>query len=385
MKKIQHVFIIGSKGIPAQYGGFETFVEQLTKYNMGGVQYHVACISDKNGSYIYHDAECVQIKVPNIGPAKAVYYDCAAMQYFIRYCNVHKEVEQPIFYILACRIGPFIKGFKKQIQSLKGLLYVNPDGHEWKRKKWSWPIRRYWKISEKKMIQHSDYVICDSKEIEKYIQKEYSIYQPKTKFIPYGAEDMLLSDQKKLDDWLDKWKLARNEYYILVGRFVQENNFEIIIREFMSSNTRRKLVIITGNNSKLKKKICKATLCQQDPRIVFAGTVYDPELLCAIRKQAYASFHGHEVGGTNPSLLEGMCCTKVNLVLDVAFNREVATDGALYWSKEMGNLSTLIMQVDKMHEEEIFSIHKKAVTRITSCYNWRLIEQSYRNLFLKEN
>ena len=196
---------------------------------------------------------------------------------------------------------------------------------------------------------------------------------------------MLLSDQKKLDDWLDKWKLARNEYYILVGRFVQENNFEIIIREFMSSNTRRKLVIITGNNSKLKKKICKATLCQQDPRIVFAGTVYDPELLCAIRKQAYASIHGHEVGGTNPSLLEGMCCTKVNLVLDVAFNREVAADGALYWSKEMGNLSTLIMQVDKLHEEEIFSIHKKAVARIISCYNWRLIEQSYRDFFLKEN
>ena len=75
----------------------------------------------------------------------------------------------------------------------------------------------------------------------------------------------------------------------------------------------------------------------------------------------------------------------MNLVLDVAFNREVATDGALYWSKEMGNLSTLIMQVDKLHEEEIFSIHKKAVARITSCYNWRLIEQSYRDFFLKEN
>lgn len=385
MKTAQHVFIIGSKGIPAQYGGFETFVEQLTKYNKGGIQYHVACISDRNGSYIYHDAECVRIKVPDIGPARAVYYDCAAMRYFIRYCKEHKEVERPIFYVLACRIGPFIKEFKRQIQALNGQLYVNPDGQEWKRKKWNRLIRAYWKISERKMIRHADHVICDSKEIEKYIRQEYAAFQPETGFIPYGAEKTPLLAPQKIEQWLDKWKLKPNEYYLLVGRFVPENNFETIIREFMSADTQRKLVIITGNNSRLKKKIGKATSYQRDPRILFVGTVYDPDLLCAIRERAYASFHGHEVGGTNPSLLEGLCCTRVNLILDVAFNREVAADGALYWSKEAGNLSALIRQAEKMREEEISAIQKRAVERILSCYNWKRIEQAYRTFFLREN
>ncbi|WP_142357686.1 DUF1972 domain-containing protein, partial [Streptococcus pneumoniae] len=96
--------------------------------------------------------------------------------------------EAPIFYILACRIGPFISGLKKKIRAIGGRLLVNPDGHEWLRAKWSLPVRKYWKFSEQLMVKHADLLVCDSKNIEKYIQEDYKQYQPKTTYIAYGTD-----------------------------------------------------------------------------------------------------------------------------------------------------------------------------------------------------
>ena len=152
----QHVFIIGSKGIPAAYGGFETFVEKLTAHRVSEkLCYHVACMGKRKNDYEHNGAHCFTVKVPNIGSAKAVYYDIAALGSCIRYCRSSSEIKHPVFYVLACRIGPFIGYFKKQIENLGGVLYVNPDGHEWLRRKWSPSIRKYWKLSEKLMVKHA--------------------------------------------------------------------------------------------------------------------------------------------------------------------------------------------------------------------------------------
>lgn len=377
----QHVFIIGSKGIPARYGGFETFVEKLTKYAGKEIRYHVACLSQKSGNYMYHDARCVEIKVPDIGAAKAIYYDCAALETFISYCKKHREIKKPIFYVLACRIGFFIKRYKKLIENIGGVLYINPDGHEWKRGKWSKPVQWYWKISEHMMIKQADHIICDSRVIEKYIHEEYNCFHPVTSYIAYGAEKETACDKEQLAQWLAEKALLPLQYYILVGRFVPENNFEVIIKEFMSSRSRRKLLIVTGKNDRLKKRICRRTCCEKDSRIVFSEAVYEQSLLCGLRENAYGSFHGHEVGGTNPSLLEGMLCTKLNLVLDVAFNREVGAEAVLYWNKEPGNLSRMISRVDEFTIEERNVFGKSAVQRIQNIYNWKKIEKEYRGLF----
>lgn len=379
----QHIFVIGSKGIPASYGGFETFVEQMVRHNSGNIMYHVACMATEKETFYYQGAECVKMKVPSIGAAKAVYYDCQALSCFIRYCKKHKEIKRSVFCVLACRIGPFIPFYKAQIKKLGGVLIVNPDGQEWKRRKWNKLIRWYWKFSEKGMIKNADKVVCDSREIEKYILKEYASFAPDTSFIPYGAQKITLTDQGKLENWLKKNKLQRKEYSILVGRFVPENNFDIIIREYMRSNTSRKLIVITDHNKKLKKKIQKATFCEKDDRILFPGAVYDTELLCAIRENAYLSFHGHEVGGTNPSLLEGLCCTELNLILDVPFNREVAEDGALYWNKQAGNLARLIDDAESMDAQSRQLLHEKAKDRIHDVYNWEMVEKSYRKIFME--
>lgn len=382
---MRHVFIVGSKGIPGSYGGYETFVDKLTEYHQDNteIKYHVACKGTEEKEFEYHNARCFTVKVPNIGPAQAIYYDVAALNRCCDYIEKN-QIPKPIVYILACRIGPFAAHFQKRIHKLGGVVYVNPDGHEWKRAKWSAPIRAYWKISEKMMVKHADLLVCDSKNIEKYIQEDYCACHPNTTFIAYGAETRksnLADDDEKLLGWYAEHGLKAREYYLVVGRFVPENNYETMIREFMKSHSGKDFAIITNVNDKFLEELETKLHYRSDARIKFVGTVYDQELLMKIRENAYGYFHGHEVGGTNPSLLEALGSTELNLLLDVGFNREVAEEAALYWTKKDGNLARLIESADAMNEEEIHALGVKAKKRIADAYSWEYITNEYHNLF----
>lgn len=384
---MKHCFIIGSKGIPAHYGGLETFVEKLTQYKSSNkICYHVARIGTQDFQYEYNGAKCFNLSVPNIGPAKAVYYDLKALQWCINYCKAHPAIKRPIFYVLACRIGPFIRFFKKQIQKLGGVLYVNPDGHEWMRQKWCFPVRIYWKCSERLMVKQADLLICDSKSIEMYIRSTYAEYMPHTMFIAYGADlqaSRLLDDDQKFLNWCQEKGIRKKEYYLVVGRFVPENSFEVMIREFMASKTRRDLCIITTVNNKFLAELEKKLHFKKDERIKFVGSVYDQELLKKIRENAYAYLHGHTVGGTNPSLIEAMSSTQLNLLFNVRFNREVGANCALYWDKTPGNLAALIERADQMAEDERNKFRKLAKKRVADHYTWEKICEKYETLFLK--
>lgn len=386
---MQNVFIIGSKGIPASYGGYETFVDKLTEYHQTNdkIKYHVACAVDDNkevGEFIYHNAQCFKIKKKKIGPAQAIVYDIDALKYTVNYIKKN-NIDKAVVYILACRIGPFFKRYVKQIHSLGGKVYVNPDGHEWKRAKWSAPVKMYWKLSERLMVKHSDLLICDSKNIEKYIHESYEKYNPQTVFIAYGAEtgkSSLSDDDAKLLEWYRSNGLSKKEYYLVVGRFVPENNYETMISEFMKSKTNKNFALITNVSEKFLLELKRKTQFEKDGRIKFVGTVYDQELLMKIRENAYGYFHGHEVGGTNPSLLEALSSIDLNLLLDVGFNREVAEDSALYWNKDNNSLALLINKVDNMPEKEIAEYALKAKKRIAENYSWELICNLYENLFI---
>ncbi|NRG30261.1 glycosyltransferase, partial [Bacillus circulans] len=179
----------------------------------------------------------------------------------------------------------------------------------------------------------------------KNIINNYKKYNPKTVFIPYGAdiEKSSIEDTEFLNKWYSKNSISVNNYYLIVGRFVPENNYELMIREFMMSNTKKDLVIITNiQQNEFYNQLKTKTNFDKDNRIKFVGTLYDSNLLKRVRENAYAYLHGHEVGGTNPSLLEAMAATKINVLLDVIFNSEVGMDGALYFSKKNGSLSKLI-------------------------------------------
>ena len=404
--EVQHVFLVGAKSLGA-YGGYETFINKLTEYHQNNpkIKYHVACKANGDGSmnpyktdgaeiineqeFVYHNAHCFRVKIPEkMGPAQAIYYDVRALR---ECCNIIRRdhIKHPIVYIMACRIGPFMKRFYHEIHKLGGKVYLNPDGHEWMRAKWSRPIRQYWKASEQMMVKWSDLVICDSKTIEHYIHDCYDGKgikgrNPKTTFIAYGAEtrkSKLADNDRKLLDWYYQKGLKPFGYYLVVGRFVPENNYETMIREFMLSHSKRNFAIITNVNEKFLDELEKKLHFKQDKRIKFVGTVYDQELLMKIRENAYGYFHGHEVGGTNPSLLEALGSTDLNLLLNVGFNKEVAEDAAVYWKKEKGNLAALIDKMDKVSPEMRAEYGKKAKQRVRDAYSWQYICDRYEEEF----
>lgn len=385
---MKHVFIIGSKGIPAKYGGYETFVENLTRYQQNQeIKYHVACIGVDSKEFKHNNAHCFNIKVPNIGSAKAIYYDVKAFKYCLKYIK-KKKLSNTIIYVLTCRIGPFYKNLVNKAHKLGCKVFLNPDGHEWLRAKWPAPVRKYRKYSENKMVKYSDLIICDSINIESYINDTYKNYNPKTTYIAYGADvkkSILKDEDPKLLERYKKFKINSNEYYLSVGRFVPENNFEIMIREFMKSNSKRDFVLVTNvEENKLFKTLKDKYHFDKDPRIKFVGTVYDSELLKKIRENAYAYIHGHSVGGTNPSLLEALASTDLNLLFNVGFNKEVGVDSCLYFSNEEGSLLNLINLCDTLSLNEIYQFGSLARRQIKDRYSWKFIATRYEETFENE-
>lgn len=381
---MQHVFIIGSRGLPAQYGGFETFVDQLVSHQVSpDIQYHVACLSNDQAyqHFDYKGVDCFTIKAPKLGPARVIAYDMMAINYALKLIK-KQGIEQPIFYVLGNTIGAFVAPFARKIHKLGGRFYINPDGLEWKRAKWAKPIQAYLKYSEKIMTRHADLVISDNPGIESYIKEAYP--WSKTTYIAYGTDlssTSLNSQDNKVREFYHKWQTQEKNYYLILGRFVPENNYETAIREFMASSTKRDLVIICNQEGNPYFEELRArTGFDQDPRVKFVGTVYDQDLLKYIRKEAFAYIHGHEVGGTNPGLLEALAQTDLNLVLGVSFNQTVAKDSAQYWTKETGNLAHLINQVDPL--EDVSEWGQRAKANMKQNFTWGKIVGEYEELFL---
>ena len=386
---MKDVFIVGSKGIPANYGGFETFVDNLvTRQVNPKIKYHVSCMTfDKSvKQYDYNGAECQEIYVPNIGGAKAILYDLRSLDWALDTIK-ERNLTDGIVYILACRIGPFLHKYIKKFHNHGFKVWVNPDGHEWKRAKWSAPVRKYWKVSEKLMVKNADFLICDSKSIEEYIHEDYRKYNPQTTFIAYGADitpSTLKQDDKKVVDWFNKHDVKLNEYFLIVGRFVPENNYETMIKEFMKSKVNKDLVIITNvEKNAFYNSLKEETHFENDKRIKFVGTVYDAELLKFIRENALGYLHGHSVGGTNPSLLEALGSTKINLLYNVGFNKEVGEDSSLYWSLEDGNLANKLNEVEEISTEKEENFGKLAKQQIIDNYSWEKIVNDYEEQFMR--
>ena len=383
-KEIQHVYLVGAKSLGA-YGGYETFVYKLTEYhqNKENIKYHVACKANGDGcmdeskfegvtkindhEFEFHNAHCFKIDVPQIGSAQAIYYDVAALKACCEHIKKN-HIPHPIVYIMACRIGPFAGHFYREIHKLGGTVFLNPDGH----------------------VKYCDLAICDSVNIEKYIHECYDGKgiegrNPKTTFIAYGADltlSKLADDDEKLVSWYKEKGLTKKNYYLVVGRFVPENSFEVMIREFMRSKSQKDFAIITNVNDKFLNELEEKLHFKSDKRIKFVGTVYDQELLKKIRENAYAYFHGHTVGGTNPSLIEALGSTDLNLLVDVGFNKEVAEDCALYWSRKPGSLAKLIDKADQMSADEIAEMGLRAKKRVAEEYTWDKICGQYENVFV---
>lgn len=384
---MKNIIIIGARGFKSNYGGWETFVTNLiANYNDKKVKFHVPELSyDKKMNkkvIVKENVNCPQVYSPKLGFVTMFIYAIFALKQMKKYIKKN-DLENVVIYILGCRVGPFYHALIHNLKKQGIKFYLNPDGLEWMRDKWAWWVKECFKISEYFMVKYSNFIVCDSKAIKNYIDNKYKKFHKTTYFIPYGA--YLKQKECKTDivkELYQKYQIKENNYYLIVGRFVPENNYETMIKEFMSSSTKKDLVIISNvEENKFYKTLKEKTNFENDKRIKFIGSVYDKDSLIYFRKNAYAYIHGHSAGGTNPSLLEALATTKLNILFHAVYNVEVGMMSCLYFSKRENDLKSIIEKCEKFDKKTIEKYGKLAIERIKKEYTWKLIVEEYKKIW----
>jgi len=338
------IAILGSRGIPAAYGGFETIVETLSRgLCRKGFTVFVSCESRGFAISSYEGVGILRVPILSLfRPFSEVLYDALSLLFASFFCD--------IVYILG--YGSSFFYFIPKL--LRRTLIVNPDGLEWKRRKFGRLSRSLLKVAEAVAVRSASHVAADSEEIRKYLALKY---RRRVEFLPYGVARPQISASSSLD-------LAPDSYCLIVARLEPENNIDLMIQEFSRSKTSRQLVIV-GDSASAAYKHRLIELA--DYRVKFLGAIYDKVLLDSIRAHSLIYLHGHEVGGTNPSLLESLASGNAVVALDVPFNREVGGSACLYFSKQEGSLADIL---DWLHSNpaEIRRLKLMAFNRYQSAY-----------------
>ena len=399
----RHIYLTGARSI-GQYGGYESFVYELIRHGdlAETLSYHVTCLAGGSGGmdigklpgavmtgkgeFSWQGVHGMLIGVPlAAGGFRTVLYTVKALEKVCGHIR-KKRIKDPVVLLMGARLGLLQKVYVRRIHFLGGSVIQMADGHEDRREKWSYPLQRYLKHAERMAVSSADLVLCDSREIERYIREEYRKYQPLTAYIPFGTDGPEIlsgAERDEFDRWLAAHLLREKQYYTVVGRLVPENNFETILREFMKCETDNDLVILTTNDRKRIGELEKKTGFRCDKRIHILPPVYDRRLLAAIRAGSLGYIHGHSVGGTNPSLVEAMGLNGICLVYDVPFNRETAGDTALYWTKEPGILSESLASLESSGDNRRAELAASSMERARKKYSWNSICREYEELFLR--
>lgn len=378
----RNIFVIGSQGYNKNYGGWETFVKNFADfYNKKKANIYVSEITfNKNDKeYKKNNINCLPVYTKKMGSATMMLYSIKSLYYVKKYIK-ENNLQNCLIYILGLKLGPFLHLERRYFLKNNIKIYVNPDGLEWKRSKWSKPIKKYFLYAEKTMLKNCDGIICDSMGIKTYLEDTYPKNIVPKYFIAYGTKKVNLDgvDEKKI---LREYKLKKNNYCLVVGRCVPENNFELIIKEYMKSKINKELVIISNiTGSKYYDELKNITDCDNDERIRILPGIYDEEKLSVIRKNAFLYLHGHSVGGTNPSLLEALSLTDLNVLYDVNFNHLVGMSSCLYFNDRKDSLKKILNKEDELKkmQKEKGILAKK---RITDEYTWEYILSKYEYIF----
>ncbi len=378
---MKNVFIVGSRGYHANYGGWETFVSNLVdNYHDNDTNFFISMYTSDSTLKEYKASPNIKVTpiyVKNIGSATMFFYSIKAFQYYLDYIKKH-HIEGAIIYVLGLKLFHYLSWKKKTIQKLGIKILVNPDGLEHLRSKWSYPIKKFFLLSERLMLHNCDLIVCDGLGIQRYIKEKYPKLKKKTVYIAYGAN---VPNLKGIDEEaiLKEYQLKKNNYCLMVGRCVPENNYELVIQDFMNSQINKNLVIITNlSSSHYYEELIKKTRCTQDKRIHFIDGVYDQTKLAVIRKNAYLYIHGHSVGGTNPSLIEALSLTDLNILYDVCFNHDIGGDTCLYF-KEKGSL-TEVLSNQKLLTDSRKQLGPQAKQLVAENFTWQKICEQYKEI-----
>lgn len=377
---MKHIFILGSRGYHVNYGGWETFVTNLVdNYNDSNTKFYISKItnSDEEITKVNNNISIIPIKVNNQGSFNMFLYSVKSIDFVIKYIK-ENNIKDAYIYILGLKSLNYLSIKRNALKKLGATIIVNPDGLEWMRSKWGNIAKTFFKVSERMMLKASDIIVCDSLGIKDYIKDKYPKLTNKLKYIAYGSNTISFKDDE--NKILKEYDLVKNNYCLMVGRCVPENNYELVINAFMQSNIDKDLVIISNlDSSNYYNELITKTNCLSDSRIHFINGVYDQEKLGVIRKKAYLYIHGHSVGGTNPSLIEALSLTDLNILYDVSFNRYAGEDACLYF-KDSHSLTKLLNDTNYLDSVKA-RLGKEAKLIVNNNYTWDIIINKYKEIF----
>jgi len=360
LDKQKKIAILGTRGIPNNYGGFE----QLAQYLSLGLSqrgYDVTVYNPHDHEYkepLYHSVKIVKKLDPHkiLGSASQFVYDYFCLRDAIRR---HFDV--------VIELGYGSSALSLLICSTKKIKVItNMDGMEWQRQKWNLVVQRLTRWFEKVAVNKSDILVSDSKEIQKYYLNNYS--KPST-FIPYGADPVSTID----DSHLEKFQLTNRNYHLIICRLERENNIETIINGVLKSNNVSPLVIVGNHQVGYGKSIFNKF--KSHNKIRFLNSIYNRDVLNCLKKYSMLYFHGHSIGGTNPSLLEAMASGCQIAAHDNPYNREVLGLDAQYFSNfnDVKNIIDNKIVLPEITQTRI----QNNLDKIDKIYNWDTIIQSY--------
>jgi glycosyltransferase involved in cell wall biosynthesis len=352
--------ILGTRGIPARYGGFETFAEQLAvRLVERGHEVTVFCEAAHGGEETYKGVTLRHLRTRNLGPLTTLFFDAASLW--------HARSSFDVVYMLG--YGSSMLCWLPRYWGTQ--VWINMDGLEWQRAKWSPIARWYLRCAEAMATRAPDRIIADASAIKANLESRYRRLPP-CDVIPYGCEIVSSASAEELQCF----GLEPGSYYLVVCRFEPENHVREIVEGFLGSSTTARLVLV-GDHTR-KTKYVQTLAAHQSDRILFTGPVYDPPKIQAFRFYCRAYLHGHSAGGTNPSLLEAMGCGNVVIAHDNPFNREVLGDSALFFSTPQ-TLSARVETVDSGRAD--LSVMKcGAMNRARQLYSWGSITDQYCDL-----
>ena len=363
------IAIIGSRGIPAHYGGFETFAQELAPRLVElGHEVTVYCRKGYTGDpppREYRGVRLVHTPCLRIRALETLSHELTAVADALR-----RGFD--LYYFLGTRGSPL---YVMPRVARRGVI-VHTDGIEWKRRKWGPVARAYLRAAERFATRVADVLVADSEAMRRH---HLGLYGTDSTCILYGTR---IVGGPPESDVLDRFGLRTGGYYLVLCRLEPENNLDLIVREFVSSGSSAELILVGDANyeTPYHRRLGELAVGR---KVRFLGSVYEPRALDAIRSGARGYIHGHEVGGANPSLIEAMgagCCA---LVLDTEFNREVTAGTALTWEKAQGSLSTLVHWVDE-RPDEARETGREARDRVTACNSWDRAAEEHDRLFRGE-
>ncbi|MEW6006227.1 MAG: DUF1972 domain-containing protein [Stygiobacter sp.] len=361
------IAIIGSRGYPYVYSGYETFVkelaERLVKKNVAVTVY---CHKNLFNEFPKQVNGINLVYIPTI-EKKTLSQLVHSFQSMLH--AVFSDTD--IILVVNSANGPFgiiSKIFRKKTA-------INVDGLEWLRPKWKGLGSKYFYWASKLSTKFYDEIINDSFAMAAFYKREFN---KDSTVIAYGAN----LRYSKNPEFIQKWNLKENDYYLIVGRLIPDNNSDLIVREFVKSNSTKKLVIV--GDVPYKDEYADKIKSTKDKRIIFTGYIKDQDELAELYHNCFAYFHGHEFGGTNPTMLKAMAYGCAVIALDTVFTREMC-DGekhALYFTKEEGDLTRLIEKVES-DDSILQTFRSLSRSRIIENYTWEKITNQYIELFKK--